>query len=311
MELRHELQGRVPRGAPRRLDPSQRDGGVVPMRSVVVGTDGSPSGQDAVRWAADLAWAQGAELTVMTALVPVESELPPHVAERLLDRAAEQLTTWSEPARRPGLDVRNVVERGDPRQAILAVADRADADVVIVGRVGSSSGPGVLHLSSVPEYLAHHCDRPLAVIGGDVNSGINRVVVGADGSENGLAAARWVAGAASGTSAHIVVAFVQHPADGPHGDSSPEREELRQRTLEGPTRVLEEAGVEAESRALISTSPAEGLLGEARRERADLVVVGMRGLGGFLGLRVGRVALRTLHEADVPVVLVPPDTAHR
>jgi nucleotide-binding universal stress UspA family protein len=39
---------------------------------------------------------------------------------------------------------------------------------------------------------------------------------------------------------------------------------------------------------------------------ADLAVVGTRGLGGFLGLRLGRVPLQLLHHITVPLVMVPP-----
>jgi nucleotide-binding universal stress UspA family protein len=57
---------------------------------------------------------------------------------------------------------------------------------------------------------------------------------------------------------------------------------------------------------LLGTNAADALLEAARQQRSDLVVVGARGLGGVTGLRIGGVALRTLHEADRSVVLVPP-----
>ncbi|MFN7148430.1 MAG: universal stress protein [Microthrixaceae bacterium] len=279
------------------------------VTSILVATDGSPTAIDAVRWSANLASALGAELTVMTSFVPVESELPPHLVERRLAEVTEQLAEWSEPARLPGLAVNAIVERGDPRQTVPQVAERVDADLVVVGRVGSSTGPGVLRLSSLPEHLAHHCDRPLAVIGGDVHPEIERIIVGADGSENCLAALRWTASTARDSATTVIAAFVLHPADDPLGVSSPHRQEQRQRVLDQSTEVLAEAGVDVETRALIATNPADGLLAEARREHADLIVVGMRGLGGFTGLRVGRVAMRSLHLADRPVVLVPPPNA--
>ena len=40
-------------------------------------------------------------------------------------------------------------------------------------------------------------------------------------------------------------------------------------------------------------------------EGADLLVVGARGHGGFLGLVLGSVANQVLHHATCPVVIVP------
>jgi nucleotide-binding universal stress UspA family protein len=43
--------------------------------------------------------------------------------------------------------------------------------------------------------------------------------------------------------------------------------------------------------------------------RADLLVIGTRGAGRFSGVRIGGVAMKVLHQASLPVVLVPPATA--
>jgi nucleotide-binding universal stress UspA family protein len=65
------------------------------------------------------------------------------------------------------------------------------------------------------------------------------------------------------------------------------------------------AGVSLEPVARPRARPATGLLTAAGDHESDLLVIGTRGLGGFLGLRIGGTALRVLHRSEIPLVLVP------
>jgi nucleotide-binding universal stress UspA family protein len=62
------------------------------------------------------------------------------------------------------------------------------------------------------------------------------------------------------------------------------------------------AGVEVEP-VVREGAPARVLLEEA--DKADLLVVGSRGLGGFRGLLLGSVSQQCSHHAPCPVVIVP------
>jgi len=281
------------------------------MGSIVVGTDGSGAAQAATRWAATVAGATGATVAVVAAFDPVESELPPARVDHLRAELAERLSVWAADAAAPGVTVEEIVETGDPRDAIQRVAERLDSGLIVVGRVGASTGPGFLHLSSVPEYLAHHCDRPLAVVGGTVSLPFSKILVATDGSENAEPALRWAAEVATASTASLAVVGVEAPEDPTSREVARSRREsqqheLRQRIETEWTAPLGDSGVSFEPIAMIEADAADGILRAADTASADLVVVGMRGLGGFTGLRVGRVALRTLHRADRPVVLVPP-----
>lgn len=277
------------------------------MKRIVVGTDGSAGAANAMRWAARLASRHGAEVVVMTGLVPTDAELPPHRVAALLAEREAELERWSEAARLGEVVVRTVVERGDPRPGILAVAEREHADLVVVGRVGRSAGPGLLHFGSVAEWLAHHSDLPVAVIGGAVNLVTRSVLVGVDGSDGASAAVRWVREMRGDSDVRVVAASVEQPyVEWTTADSA----ENWRRALEAKIRDeyvtdLLAAGVEVETLALGGSNVADQLLEAAGAERVDLVVVGTRGLGGFSGLRIGGVALKVLHRADRPVVFVP------
>ena len=280
------------------------------MKKIVVGADGSAGAANAVRWAAPLAEFHQGEIVVMTSFVPTESELPPQRVETLLAEQHQQLETWCNAARLGDVGVRTVVERGDPRQGLLRVADREQADLVVVGRIGQSAGPGLLHFGSVAEWLAHNSPVPVAVVGGAVTIPVRSVLVGADGSPGSRAAVQWVRGLAAVADVKIVVASVdqQYSEGTPAASSEHWRSELEGRIRADLASDLTSAGVEFDAVALHGANAADALLQAAKDERTDVVVVGARGLGGFTGLRIGGVALKTLHRSDRPVVLIPADT---
>lgn len=276
------------------------------MKRIVVGLDGSPGGANALRWAAGLAGPSDAEIVVMSGMVPTESELSPARAETLLveeqARVEKGLSSVAD-----SIQARAVVERGDPRPGILEVARREDADLIVVGRKGASAGPGLLHTGSTAEWLAHHSDRPLAVVGGAVRLDPRRILIGVDGSPGSRAAVAWTADVASRSDLRPITATVDQPGlplgEAGDDDALPQLSETLIRS--DWCRELSAAGVEFDTIIRLGVGTADVLLTAAQDERADMIVVGMRGLGGFTGLRIGGVALKVLHRADRPVVLVP------
>lgn len=275
------------------------------MKQLIVGADGSEGGATAMRWAAQLAGRADADVVAVACVDPSGTGSAAGPAE-LVREHERRLATWLDEAGLADSSVRRVVELGDPREILLAVADREDADLLVVGRMGRSSGPGLLHTGSVAEYLAHHSTRPLAVIGGTINLPIRSALVGVDGSEDSRAALRWIRDLAVNAELRVVVASVAQPRPEWTPAVSPQnwRRGLETTIQEDYAAELAGSGVDFEVLALDGANPALALLEAAKREGPDLVVVGMRGVGGFTGLRVGGVALKTLHNADRPVVLV-------
>ena len=277
------------------------------MKRIVVGADGSSGSANAMRWAAHIAASLEAEIVVMSGFVPTDSELPPPRVKTLLAEHQQRLETWSEPARVGTVKVRTVVERGDPRNGILKVAEREQADLIVVGRAGRSAGPGLLHIGSMAEWLAHHAHMPIAVVGGAVNVETRSVLVGVDGSAGSKAALDWVADLAKALDLRVIAAAVHQPFVEWTPASDPEnwRRDIERQIREEFADNLTTAHVEFDELALRGSNVADVLLQAAQDERTDVIVVGARGLGGFSGLRIGGVALKTLHRADRPVVIIP------
>jgi nucleotide-binding universal stress UspA family protein len=137
---------------------------------------------------------------------------------------------------------------------------------------------------------------------------MKRIVVGVDGSENAQAALRFAVHEAR---AHGATLEVVHTWQIPYLASpfvpavslDPEPfEESAQRLLDAAVDAEDTTGVDVE-RSLVCDGAAPALLAAAKD--ADLVVVGARGHGGFVGLLLGSVSEQVARHARCPVVIVP------
>ena len=139
------------------------------------------------------------------------------------------------------------------------------------------------------------------------------IVVGVDGSPGAKAALRWALAEARlrRTPLHVVHAWAVPYATVGYGMAPLIDEgftaELEQGAKGLVEEMLAEAGSEADGveveREIAEGSAAHVLLEKA--ERAELLVVGSRGLGGFRGLLLGSVSQQCAHHARCPVVVVP------
>lgn len=113
------------------------------MESIVVGTDGSPSAEAAVRRAVEVARGSGALVHLVTAYPDVPSyreriastaKRDPidlrEVAESVLARAAGELGSR-------GVEVETHAREGEPASVIMEVAQEQNADLIVVGAGGS------------------------------------------------------------------------------------------------------------------------------------------------------------------------------
>lgn len=137
------------------------------------------------------------------------------------------------------------------------------------------------------------------------------VLVGVDGSDEGAKAVAWAAdyAIATGGSLELLIAWHWPPS---YGYPMP----IPGYDPEGAARgVLEKAAAEVSlpperlRTTVVGGAPAGQLV--TASERADLLVVGSRGHGGFSGLLLGSVGTHCVHHAHCPVVVVrPADVDH-
>lgn len=134
------------------------------------------------------------------------------------------------------------------------------------------------------------------------------IVVGVDGSVPSTAAVEWAAEDAALRDAELRLVYVREPwaEENPFHRSSDMRESLLRHYQE----VLEQAAARARERAPRVTVTTELLAGEVVDElrdqaaRADELVLGSRGMGGFAGMILGSVGLGLAGRVDRPVVII-------
>jgi nucleotide-binding universal stress UspA family protein len=279
------------------------------MRRLMVGTDGSVSGQVAVAWAAGVAQATHADLVVASAWEPSQAEVPPDTYERLRAEARRNLDDeWCSSAREAGIKYEARILEGDPRSVLLEAAERDPVDVLVTGTRGTGSHPHALHLGSVAHHLADHTTRVLATVPASARSiWPARILLGVDGSEGSAHAVEWCCNAASPLASEVIAAHASEQFGARTGSSdSATRDTGVREQVEKWIAPLHEAGIP--TRALVlQQEPVAALTEAGIREQVGLVVVGTRGLGGFSGLRLGTTALKVLHRSGLPVALVPPE----
>lgn len=136
-----------------------------PYKTIVVGSDGSKSSLMAVERAAKLAVAFGSTLVIGTAYYENEEEAAKTLRQDSVtilggDRALENLEGAAEHARSFGAnDVQTATRPGTPVEALMAIVNDNNADLLIVGNRGINSLTGRL-LGSVPADVARqsNCD---------------------------------------------------------------------------------------------------------------------------------------------------------
>lgn len=140
------------------------------------------------------------------------------------------------------------------------------------------------------------------------------IVVGIDGSTNSVAALRWAISEAAlrGDTVRALHCWTYPVGYGVDmaGIPSMAPDRLEQSAQEVLADVIDRATVgmvpvPTVERVVRHGAAANELVSESKD--ADLVVVGSRGHGGFVGLLLGSVATQIVHHGHCPVVVVPHD----
>lgn len=279
---------------------------------ILVGVDRSEASAAALDWADRFAAAvHASEVITASVFSPESAEMTPERYDELRAAAEGKLDSWASSHPAGTVPHRALLLEGSA-DALLDAAKAQDAQLLVVGPRGHGEFPGV-RIGSLAHHLIHHADRPIAVVPSPgATAGFTRIVVGVDGSEGSAHAVRWTAHVADALNAEVVAVYAFEPLVEWVRESDPRSWRQRaDRELEEWVQPLSEAGVKVRTKLVEDIHPVAALASVIDEEEAGLAVVGSRGIGGFLGLRIGRVPIQLVHHSQVPLVMIPPPIGGR
>jgi nucleotide-binding universal stress UspA family protein len=282
---------------------------------IVAGVDGSDSALEAARWAADEAARKLVPLRLVSVVhVPIASSYVGDVGVSLGlmdDLQAESLGVLEETraallAQRPDLNVATAVLVGPPIPAL--VEESVTARLMVVGSRGLGGFRGMLAGSTAVALASRgHC--PVAVIrsGGH---GTGPVVVGVDGSPTSDAAVGLAFKEASLRRAELVAVhtWLEHASDAAYLaalESALDWDAVSERGMEALTERLVDWAAKYPGvpviRRVTRGRPIVNLLAAAAD--AQLLLVGSRGRGAFVGVMLGSTSQALVYHAPCPLIV--------
>jgi nucleotide-binding universal stress UspA family protein len=300
--------------------------------SVLIGFDGSPEAEAAIRAAGGLLAPRRAVVAHVSdgiaALVPHTKALT-GAARELEGEEAREAARLAERgaglAERAGLRAQPVVARGKKAwPKLLELADEHQAGALVVGSRGVGRVESAL-LGSVSAGLLDHSHLPVLIVPPlPDEQATGPVVIGYDGSDHADAAIEaairllsvreaivqtvWVSVRAV-ASAGVAAAPADVVAKGAEEIDRGLRDES-ERTAERGARLAADGGLEASGEAVEAQGNVwRTLLDSAERGRAAAVVVGSHGRSALGAMLTGSVSRALVHYAPVPVMVVRPPRA--
>ena len=252
-------------------------------RTIAVGTDGSQTAMVAEGVALELARSSGGDVLFVSA----------HLMGGAKEPAQEAVEAARARADAEGVGADTELIEAEPADGIVELADRRDAELLVVGDVGMGAARR-FRLGGVPDRVSHNMPCDLLIVRtskaerarqpGEYSS----VLIATDGSPTADRAARVGAEFARIMGAGVTLVHV--------GDESlgaivlrDTAERLGDRDL--PVRTL-------------TGDPGEAIVELAGSEGHDLVVVGNKGMHGALRFLLGVVPDKVSHSAPCDVLIV-------
>ncbi len=273
---------------------------------ILVAVDGSESSLHALQEAFKLtaSW-----ITVVAVAPPYEGDLrmvgASHMEELIREPCTTALTAAQDLGAAAGAVIKTGCEVGEPYERIVARAETALCDLIVIGAKGRSFLERLM-VGSVSRRVIGYTDKDVLVVPLGASVGWDKILVATDGSLDSLAAAARALDLAEAYGSKLTVLSVVDFPTRLSGQS--------QKLVDGIHQAHRKLVVDVTKPALAAQVQAEGIVREgkpyqviadtARDQKANLIVMGSHGRTGLKRLLMGSVTERVIGHAPCPVLVV-------
>jgi nucleotide-binding universal stress UspA family protein len=264
---------------------------------LMVCTDGSDEGQNAVAIALELARACGSQVIAVQVLhvVPEFQAVAPDLRAILGKGVQENVAVIKAAADKLGVSLETVTPLGQlPHAAIVATAEKIGPDLIIMGRCGKTALGRILMGNVTARVIGHSPVNVLVVPRGGA-IGFQRLLVASDGSPYSEAAWKLALSMAKQAKSRLTGVAVA-PEEGGLNEA---RAIIRRMLTAASLARVPFKGVTPQG-----VAPANGIVQQAIKNEVDLIIVGSYGRTGLKKLLMGSVTERVIGASPCPILVV-------
>lgn len=203
---------------------------------------------------------------------------------------------------------------GIPQDSILDIAQSPDVALIVMGTHGKT-GWDRLRLGSVAESILRRAPCPVLTVRASVTSrtflnprrlSLSRLLVATDFSASSKTALRAVVVLAKLLNGQVVLVHAAEPSGSLQSGPLHVDELSRKRYAQQFQRIISASRADEviTDKVVITGHPVEVILDQAKRQKADLIIVGTHGRRGVKRLMLGSVAEAMVRRAACPVFVV-------
>jgi universal stress protein E len=265
---------------------------------LLVCTDGSAEGQNAVAATLQLARACRSQVHVVQVLVPEVQAAAPNLRAMLAAGVQKNLEAIQVAAAKLQVPLQAVVPADQaPPAAIAAAAEKIRPDLIIMGRRGKTALARLVMGSVTAQVIGHSPVNVLVVpLGAAV--GFHRLLVALDGSPYSEAAWKLALAMAQQAKSRLIGVAVA-----PRKDDVTEAQAIIQKMFTAAKAAgMPLKGVKGVSPQGVAADI--GIVREAIKNEVDLIIMGSYGRTGFKKLLMGSTTEKVIGQAPCPILVV-------
>jgi nucleotide-binding universal stress UspA family protein len=265
--------------------------------TLMVCTDGSDEGQNAVAVTLELARACGSQVVAVQVLhvAPEFQAVAPDLRATLGKGVQENMAAIKAAADKLGVALKTVTPEGQlPHAAIVATAEQVRPDLVIMGRCGKTALSRIL-MGNVTARVIGHSPINVLVVPRGAALAFQRLLVASDGSPYSQAAWELALAMAKQAESRLIGVAVA-----PEEGDIIEAQAIMRRMLTAASL----AGVPMKGVNPQGVAPDTGIVQQAIKHEVHLIVVGSYGRTGLKKLLMGSVTERVIGDSPCPILVV-------